>query len=133
MEAYVVMELGIEIPQHARGEYGAKLAPSPFDVPNFDYKAQGALLKSLASQYFAAADDEARQQTIHDKIHGGLLETPQKCMVCHNPGMPILDYEKLGYSGKRTEFLKHLPIASQMQKIQQGQQFRILTDQGNIR
>ena len=130
---HVVLELGIEIPQHARGEYGAKLAPSPFDVPNFDYKKQGEVLSSLARQYLAAADDETRRQTIHDKIHGALLEKPQKCMVCHNSMAPILDYEKLGYSSTRTEFLENLSIAGQMEKIQQGQQFRILTDQGNIR
>jgi len=130
---HAVMELRIEIPQHARGEYGAKLAPLSLVAPNFDYQKQGETLSDLADQYFAAADDETQLQAVHEKIHGALLEKPQNCKACHSETELILDFEKLGYSATRTEFLKNLPLASQILQIQQGQQFYIKTHQGVIR
>ncbi|MCP4712166.1 MAG: hypothetical protein GY869_26380, partial [Planctomycetes bacterium] len=130
---HAIMELGIEIPQHARGEYGAKLSPSSFILPNFDYKTQSKTLSSLAEEYFAAEEDETSRQAIHKTIHGDLLEQPHNCIACHSETELILDFEKLGYSATRTEFLKNLPLASQILQIQQGQQFYIKTHEGVIR
>jgi len=130
---HALMELEIEIPQHARGEYGAKLAALSLARPGFDYKEQGETLSDLAGQYFVAGDDESQRQVLHEKIHGALLERPQKCLACHTEIESILNFEKLGYSPTRTKFLKSLPLASQIQQIQEGQHFYIKTHQGVIR
>jgi cytochrome b subunit of formate dehydrogenase len=131
---HAVDQLTSEIPYHARGEYGAKLTPntngaspqpSAGERQNPDHQ-----MKKLTQQYLKAPPDSLEQKELYEKIHSSLLEKPHKCLACHTQENPMLDFESLGYTPSRVETLQGSSIASQMQKIQQGQRFRLKTPVG---
>jgi hypothetical protein len=124
---HALEQLNSELPQHARGEYGAKLASDK------NYLQRSKKLTTQAEQYFAAQDDtDQKNRNLHD-IHAQLQEKPHKCLACHGDKPALLDFEALGYTPNRTTFLRDSPLARQMQLIQQGQQFHLAPHPGGPR
>ncbi len=123
---HALVQLTQELPFHARGEYGAKLTPIKEDEQEAVAQRRAEMAR-WARQYLAAEEGSDAQKQIHQKIHGSLSQEPLKCLACHNPDGALFDLEKLGYTQNQAEFLEGLPIAGQIQKVQDGQQFYIRT------
>jgi hypothetical protein len=110
---------GREIPLHARGEYGAKLAP---ESKAGDYAAAGAQLTALARQQ---AKSPEQQKPVYKQIHDPLLKEPVTCVSCHGQKPPVLNFEKLGYPPMRARLLANLQLARLMQQIREGEEFHL--------
>ncbi len=117
---HAITQLTAELPLHLRGEYGAKLAPQ--NVAD-NYRQIGKRLAKQAKQYLATSPDSTEREQLHEQIHGSLLAEANTCLVCHGGDTPLLDFESLGYWPRRVATLQSTPLASQMQKIMQGQEF----------
>jgi len=111
--------LAAELPEHARGEYRAKLIWS--DLAS-DRDAQYRELTAQAAQLASAADDSQRHDILKG-IHAALATEPAKCLACHDERPGMLDFAGVGFSAKRSAYLSNLEIARLMQQIRQGQQF----------
>lgn len=105
-----------EVPNHARGEYGAKLARE--NARSFADHA--ATLRDLGNQY-AARHDPA----LKDKSHANIRNEAAACTACHGDPNPLIDYEQLGYTPERSRTLSRLELANLMQRIRQGDVFQI--------
>ncbi|MFQ6048312.1 MAG: hypothetical protein ACE5K7_02995 [Phycisphaerae bacterium] len=113
-------QLQAELPAHARGEYGAKLAPA-------DLQAQPReLVRNLAAKaetMLTATKGSRQYKDAWSAIHADIVARPSGCVACHGGEPPRLDFESLGYPPKRAAYLRGMPIARQIQRIQQGQKF----------
>jgi hypothetical protein len=109
-----------ELPNHLRGEYGAKLTPrrSAEDLGQRERR-----LADLTREYLAAPADGPERKKLHDEIHEGILKRPSLCLACHGGTPPRLDFRALGYSPQRAAALSSSDIARQMQQIDEGQPF----------
>ena len=127
-----VNQLRDELPNHVRGEYGAKLARK---MPAEELKAYHQRLAELAEPYLAAPKGTAERKRLHEEIHKGILEKPSACLACHGDEQGRLDFEALGYSPDQAAALRDSAIARQMEQIQQGQPFYLpkLLEGGNER
>jgi len=115
---HAVDHLGAELPNHCRGEYGAKLWPASTDPT-----AARQQLAAAAKRYGVTADVSQRQE-IRKTIHQPLVRAPESCLSCHSsPG--ALDLPALGYWPARVAALQELPLAKMMQQIRQGQEFQL--------
>jgi hypothetical protein len=112
-----VHRLAAEVPLHARGEYGAKLARKS---PAVD----AAKMAKQTKEYFSDAGRESRKQ-IESGIHERVLKRPNACVACHSRDSKLLDMEALGYSPKRATALRGLPLAGLMEQIRQGETFQL--------
>ncbi|MBN1343785.1 MAG: hypothetical protein JXQ73_13970 [Phycisphaerae bacterium] len=117
-----VRQLTEELPQHMRGEYGARLAPS--DVAK-DYLEIDEQLEEQAREYLAMPQGSTGRKSLSERIHAGQLPKPRLCMACHIEEPPMLDFQALGYSPTRVTVLRTTPLVRQMLRIQQGQPFRL--------
>jgi hypothetical protein len=117
---HAVEQLRQELPNHARGEYAARLAPMPIAQ---DYRAINRQLAEMAKRYQTAASGERAQ--IEQTIHANVVARPSACVACHGGEPARLDLESLGYSSQRAGELRDSPIARLMQQIQQGEPFRL--------
>ncbi len=79
----------------------------------------------LTALYLKNKDNlsDGQGQEMLDVIHQGIQSRGILCLPCHNQENPMIDFEKLGYSPSRNEFLKNSPIARRMQLIEQGEEF----------
>jgi hypothetical protein len=109
-----------ELPLHARGEYGAKLARN-----SNSYARDAAQMRAMAGKYLAAPKDGPERTKLHDSIHASLTKAPAQCTSCHSDGPQKLDFQKLGYAQARAATLEHLELANQMQRIRNGERFEI--------
>lgn len=117
-----VVQLRNELPNHARGEYGAMITPATADGREQAFRARQ---RDLARQYFAAEPNSKEARAIHKQIHEGITTEPEGCTVCHGDEPPRLQFEDLGYSSDRAAFLRDAPIAHMMVEIQQGRPFHL--------
>jgi hypothetical protein len=117
-----VAELTAELPQHARGEYQAKLAKA-----GEDRKETYKTLARQAADYFAAP----REQGPFNAIHAPLAREPAKCLSCHDDQPGMLDFAAAGYSPRRTKYLGSLAVARLMQQVREGQSFYLPNLQGD--
>jgi len=101
--------LADELPQHARGEYRAKLAWA--DQPE-TYTQQFDELSALA-----------RQDKADKRIHAPLAAQPAACVACHDDKPGMLDFAAAGFSAKRSAYLSSLEVARSMQQIREGKPF----------
>jgi cytochrome b subunit of formate dehydrogenase len=124
---HAVDQLTSELPQHVRGEYGAKVVPREGAR---HYQKRYQELSRQARQYFDAASGSKDRSELLDAMHESQLEIPHKCLDCHGEKPGLLDFEALGYSPQRTALLQDSSIARQMQKIQNGEEFYILPHPG---
>lgn len=116
-----VEQLKLELPQHTRGEYAAKLAPkNACDPASLQAKATA----SMTAEYLAAPAGDARAR-LKDALHAPLLKQATSCVACHGDQPPLLNFEALGYSPQRGAALRNLPLARVMQQIREGQRFFI--------
>jgi hypothetical protein len=102
-----VAELIAELPQHARGEYRAKL-----DWVTDDRNAE---FKTLSTQ--------AQRHESSQVIHARLAKEPARCLACHDNEPGMLDFNAAGYSPNRAKALTDLEVARLMQHIREGQHF----------
>ncbi len=114
-------ELRQEIPQHARGEYGARLAPA---AGGRKYVAFHQDLAKLAGEYLSASDDAARER-LNTKIHAQVNPEPSACLACHGGDPPRMNFVKAGYTEARAESLANEEIARLMDRIMKGQPFHL--------
>ena len=124
-----LQQLTKEIPLHARGEYGAKMAISKNGKNDKSYKKKNQKLKELAKKYHLL-EGEVEKEQIYDEIHSELVNSPQDCLSCHTRQKAMFDFEELGYSPKHAEILRELSIAGKIQDVQEGRQFYIKTHKG---
>lgn len=117
-----IQQLKSELPNHARGEYGAKIAltsPPPESQPiRQDYTA-------LITEYFSRDISQNQREAVKQKLHEGVIEAPEGCTPCHRARPPVLDFEALGYPPERIKKLTSTPIAEMMQRIHSGQPFNL--------
>jgi hypothetical protein len=109
-----VAELTAELPQHARGEYGAKLAHASDD--------RAAMLDSFTEQS-ANYEMSSKNPDQLKSLHSPLASAPATCLACHDDQPGMLDFAAVGYSPKRTKSLGSLAVARLMQHIREGQSF----------
>jgi hypothetical protein len=116
-------QLRSELPNHARGEYAAKITPADANGQPIrrDFSA-------LVERYFSRKSDQADRGVITKQIHEGVVEKPEGCLPCHRaepPMPPMLDFQALGYSRQRREQLTSTPVVGMMEQIHQGQPFNL--------
>ena len=109
-----------EVPLEARGEYGAKLSRNAQE-----YAGNSRSVRDLAERYLAEPGSSPRRDELQKAIHSPLTKTPSTCTSCHSSGSSQLQFEKLGYSRSRSQMLTQLELASEMQNLRNGNDFRI--------
>ncbi len=112
-----VDRLADELPQHARGEYGAKIVREANDG-SFRRDAQAML--RLAKLPLG----DAQRRDVHQDGAGKLLNEPVGCVSCHTD-QSTFDFDRMGYSQKRAKLLQRLELAKLMQRIREGERFFI--------
>lgn len=117
-----IEQLRGELPNHARGNYGAKIAPA---TANTDPQPLVSDFGDLAEQYFDRTADAARRDAIHDQIHQDVIAAPEGCLPCHRPEARMLDFQALGYSAGRIDEFTGSPVVGMMEPIRAGQPFRL--------
>jgi hypothetical protein len=113
-------DLSEELPNHARGEYRAKIAPIDREA------ALGMTREEIiraTREYLAAAPESGARQAINGKIHARVVEQPKGCVLCHGGQPERLDFQSVGYSTQRAKSLAGEPIAGEIQRIQRGEPF----------
>ncbi len=125
--SHAVDQLARELPQHARGEYDAKVVPQNEAE---HYRQRNQELSRQARQCLDAAPGSGDRRELLETIHKSLLEKPHKCLDCHGEKPGLLDFKSLGYSPQRTTLLQNSSLARQMQKIQAGEEFYLLPHPG---
>jgi hypothetical protein len=119
---HAVNRLPEELPGHARGEYGAKLTPQETAT---DQRIRVRKLADLTTAYHATATDSRERRDLLDRIHDSVVSKPNGCLLCHGSDPSRLDFEGLGYAPDRAAFLRHIPVARQMESIRQGRPFHL--------
>ena len=117
-----VVQLRSELPNHARGEYGAMVTPATTDEREQMFRVRQ---RALAKKYLAAEPDSEDAKVIHKQIHEGITTEPEGCTVCHGDEPPRLQFEKLGYSPQRSAFLRDAPVTRMIDQIQRGRPFHL--------
>jgi hypothetical protein len=114
--------LVLELPLHARGEYGAKLAWTGDAAAT---ESQFATLTAQARSFLAMPSDSPDRAALQKTIHQPLAGAATACVACHDDQPALLDFQSAGYSPKRALTLAHLEIARLMQQVREGQSFYI--------
>lgn len=117
-----IAQLQSELPNHARGEYGAMITVATTDEKEQAFRDHQA---ELAAKYFAAQPKSEAAEAIRKQIHEGVTTEPKGCTVCHGAEPPRLNFEDLGYSPSRSESLRSSVVAHMIEKVEQGQPFRM--------
>lgn len=118
---HTVAQLARELPAHARGEYGAKIAPGAGN----DARVVNRKLQRLARDYNDAREGSPERKEIVSSIHASVRVAPQGCLACHGGRDFLLDLEALGYPPARAEELKDLPLARMAEQVRQGRRFHL--------
>lgn len=127
-----VANLAAELPNHARGEYGARIAP---EARVAELQEQQGRLATLAGEYTDAREGSPERARLHKQIHSRVLARPEACLSCHGGEPARLDDAALGYSPQRATALRASPIARLIQQIREGQPFYLpkMMEEGNTR
>ncbi len=118
-----VDQLKQELPNHLRGEYGAKLMTQEDALQS---KRDSRKTADLARRFLAAEAKSPERGELYQEAHAGVLARPGACLDCHGEKEARLDYEALGYPRDRRTVLRGLPIAQMMEQIRAGQPFPYL-------
>lgn len=108
-----------ELPNHARGEYAAKLTPLRSQT-----QPAGPAMAELARKFLAVPKGDPARRELRREIHADVLTKPDLCLHCHAPRPEGMDFEAAGYWPARAEELSGLGIAQMIQHIREGQPFR---------
>ncbi|MDD4889902.1 MAG: hypothetical protein PHU85_08210 [Phycisphaerae bacterium] len=118
---HAVDQLSAEAPQHARGDYGAKLTPtSQADDGSAERKAMSKLTKA-----YLATKDAAERKRLEKQLHASIAAKPGGCLVCHGDQPPRVDFAAVGYGKERAAALSRLSLADQIQRIRLGEEFHL--------
>jgi hypothetical protein len=113
-----VQALQRELPLHARGDYGAKMAHT--------YSANNPV--TLAQQtraYLAAPDNSIERKDLSRQIHQNVLPKPGACSACHAIEGGSFNFLAAGYSPQRARTLQKLPLARMVERIRAGERFQL--------
>jgi hypothetical protein len=113
-----VDQLRRALPLHARGEYGAKLTRD-FTADNPKTSAR------LARDFLAAPADGPTRKEISKQLHRNLIARPAACPTCHTADRGRFNFLAAGYSPKRAEALRTLPLARMIEQIRAGESFQL--------
>jgi hypothetical protein len=113
-----VQELARELPQHARGEYGAKIA-------RVHSATDAAGTVKLTQAYLAAPEPSEQRKEIEKQIHQKIVAKPGACFACHVDKGGILNFQAEGYSPDRARVLQTLPLARMIEQIRAGESFQL--------
>jgi hypothetical protein len=113
-----MQELARELSQHARGEYGAKLARVRSETDD-------ASTVKLTQAYLATPEGGERRKEIDKQIHQKLVAKPGACSACHAEKGGILNFQAEGYSPDRAHTLQTLPLARLVEQIRAGESFQL--------
>lgn len=114
---HAIAQLAAELPEHARGEYAAKLAPA---MSSQQWENLSRELATEAREYLAAAPDSEHREQSFRVLHRSVAAEPDECLACHGGEPARLDYVALGYSPGRDAALRNSVIASQVQRIREA-------------
>ncbi|MCG3180795.1 MAG: hypothetical protein BIFFINMI_03158 [Phycisphaerae bacterium] len=117
---HAMAQLASEAPSHARGQYGAKIAPGGGD----DYLDANDALAKLARQYLKASQGGDRSR-LYGQIHKSVMSQPHDCVTCHDTQAHRLDFAKLGYSPQRENDLRNLEQARVGDMVRHGGVWRM--------
>lgn len=113
-------QLTTELPNHLRGEYGARL---DLVVPSGDRRHSNKQMKELTARFVAAAPDSRQRKDLLSRAHEAVLPKPAACEQCHGAKPPRIDYQTMGYPPSRQQMLGSLSTAGMIERIRQGQPF----------
>lgn len=114
---HAVEQLTDELPQHARGDYAAKLALA--DRSGW----REAEISRLTPAFLASKPDSAERAALHKQVHESILPKPDGCLACHSDGQTLIDFASVGYTRERAGKLRSLPPAGLIQRIPPGGEF----------
>jgi len=117
---HAMEQLSAALPHHARGDYGAKLAP---DVTRAPASGRAQAMAEAAARFRAAAPGSPERDTAYQAIHAPVLARPDACLTCHGDEPPRLDLEALGYTAERAAAMRGEPIARLVQQLREGRPF----------
>jgi hypothetical protein len=113
-----VQQLARELPRHARGEYGAKVARQ-------GGTKDAAAVARLTKTYLAAPAGGAERADLEKQLHRDIVPRPGACATCHAPAGKAFDFEAMGYSPRRARTLRTLPLAGMVEQIRAGESFQL--------
>ncbi len=114
--------LNQELPNHTRGEYGARIAPESLDA---ERRQREEKLHDQAARVLSAPADSPQRDALKKEIHTDVLAKPEACLSCHSGEPARLDFESLGYSPQRAAALRGTPIARMIQQMRDGRPFHL--------
>ncbi len=103
---HAVGQLKVELPTHARGEYGAKLVP----VLSTSQRQRAERFAERALEYFATLPNSKKRAALYQQIHAEVGGQPRECAACHGSYPPHLDLTSLGYPRERASALLSLSV-----------------------
>lgn len=106
------------LPEHARGEYGAKLTP---DAAGDDPRTASR----LAHDFFAAAEGSPTRNEISRQLHRNVVARPVACSTCHATDGGNFNFLAAGYPAHRAQALRTLPLARMIEQIRAGESFQL--------
>lgn len=109
-----------DVPNLARGEYGALLAST---AARQRQQQQSAERQRWTREYLADKSSNARRRELHDQIHANVVARPNACLECHSEPVARMNYAAAAYPPQRTAQLQGLPIARLVQRIREGTPF----------
>lgn len=113
-------QLTMELPNHLRGEYRARLDP---DVPAGERRLAIRRMRELTTSFVGAAPDSRQREELLGRMHENVLPKPAACEQCHGAKPGRIDYEAMGYPPSRRQALENLTTARMIERIRQGQPF----------
>jgi hypothetical protein len=116
---HAVSQLEAELPNHTRGEYGARIERRG------SHRLEEQNLETATAQYLSAAEGSGARDEAYKKLHAGVLSEPKGCVACHGAKPSRLDFEALGYPPSRSAALEAAPIAHMTQQILEGKEFHL--------
>ena len=115
-----ITQLAEELPNQARGEYGAKIALDTLGDP-FEQANDRRLDQARRSAGLRPGSPE-RMELVR-QAHSDVETNPDSCLPCHGGQPARLDWQFLGYPPKRQAELSNLIITRMIQQNRQGQPF----------
>lgn len=113
-------QLTMELPNHLRGEYRARL---DLDVPAGERRLANRQMREWTAGFVAAAPNSRQREDLLRRMHENVLPKPAACEQCHGARPARIDYQAMGYPPSRQQALENLTTASMIERIRQGQPF----------
>jgi hypothetical protein len=113
-----------EIPQHFRGEYGAKLAlRNAGGQPRLGHPGNAAAVTEYLARAESAAPEELAE--LLARVHPARRAAPLACGDCHRTTDSLVDLGAVGYPAPRIERLRDSMITRMIDNIAAGRTFQM--------